>query len=131
MSTIFRFSLECILIHYLKPKLGLSSTATTLELYDLLDTDKLLWKILLVCTSLMNGYGYCTMLVSTLVVVVFTVDKSQQGTVTGLFYLWRSLGTVIGTSFILTTYQKVLNKKLYNYIVLKLNSLENYNKNHT
>lgn len=122
------FSLECILIDYLKPKLGLSSTVTTLELYDLLDTDKLLWKILLVCTSLMNGYGYCTMLVSTLVVVVFTVDKSQQGTVTGLFYLWRSLGTVIGTSFILTTYQKVLNKKLYNYIVLKLNSLENYNK---
>lgn len=122
------FLLECILVDYLKPKLGLDSAVTSLELYNLLDTDKFFWKVLLVITSLMCGYGYCTVLVATLVVVVFTVDKSQQGTVTGLFYLWRSLGTVIGTSFILTTYQKVLNKKLFNYIVLKLGSLENYEK---
>ncbi|KAL6928851.1 hypothetical protein ACO0SA_002181 [Hanseniaspora valbyensis] len=119
---------EAALIDYLKPKLGLSESDSSLTLFNMLDNEHFAWKVLLSITTAANGYGYCTILVATLVVVIFTVEKSKQGTVTGLFYLWRSLGTVFGASLILTTYEKCLESKLFKYLVTEKNDLKSYNK---
>lgn len=118
--------LEAFLIAYLKPMLGLREDASSLAVFNMLDNEHFTWKVLLALTTAANGYGYCTILVSTLVVVIFTVEKSKQGTITGLFYLWRSLGTVFGASLILTTYEKFLQTKLFNYLVIGKNDLKSY-----
>ncbi|XBW36999.1 hypothetical protein QEN19_002579 [Hanseniaspora menglaensis] len=120
--------LETILVSKLKPQLGLAQSDSTMKLFNSLGNDNFTWKVLLCLTTSASGYGYCTVLVSTLVVVVFTVEKAKQGTVIGLFYLWRSLGTVFGASLILTAFEKVLEKNLYNYLVLEMNDLKNYKK---
>lgn len=42
--------------------------------------------------------------------------KSQQGTMTGVFYLWRSIGNVLGASLTLVSYENSLSSMLWNYM---------------
>ncbi|SCU89799.1 LANO_0D06458g1_1 [Lachancea nothofagi CBS 11611] len=74
------------------------------------------WKFIYITSSVFSAFGYGCVLVSVLVSIVFTVPKSQQATLTGVFYLWRSIGSVLGASVTLTTYDLSLNSKLWNYM---------------
>ena len=77
------------------------------------------WKVIFVIGVSSVAFGYSTLLVATLVSIVYTVDKSQQATITGLFYLWRSLGTVLGTSLTLITYENSLMFRLWEFMFNK------------
>ncbi|SCU92301.1 LAFA_0F09384g1_1 [Lachancea sp. 'fantastica'] len=81
-----------------------------------LESNGFLWKCLYVLATVLNSFGYGSLLVSVLVSIVFTVPKSQQATLTGIFYLWRSIGGVLGTSITLTTYDTTLKSKLWSYM---------------
>ncbi|CCE64155.1 hypothetical protein TPHA_0G03150 [Tetrapisispora phaffii CBS 4417] len=74
------------------------------------------WKIIFCIATSLVTFGYASILVATLVSIVHTVEKSQQGSITGLFYLWRSLGNVLGTSITLITYENNLTSKLYKFM---------------
>ncbi|QLQ78152.1 hypothetical protein HG537_0A03990 [Torulaspora globosa] len=79
-------------------------------------SQSLSWKILFVFDSVLVGFGYASLLVATLVSIVFSVEKSQQATVTGIFYLWRSIGNVLGASLTLVIFDKRLAAKLWHYM---------------
>lgn len=70
------------------------------------------WKVVYVFSTVLNSFGYGGVLVAVLVSIVFTVPKSQQATLTGVFYLWRSIGNVLGTSITLALYDLILKSKL-------------------
>ena len=74
------------------------------------------WKVIFICASTCVAFGYSLLLVATLVSIVFTIDRSQQGTMTGIFYLWRSIGNVLGASLTLVVYENSLSKLLWNYM---------------
>lgn len=74
------------------------------------------WTIIYITASSMVAYAYAQLLVATLVSIVFSIHKSQQGTVTGIFYLWRSIGNVLGASLTLVTFEKTLARKLWYYM---------------
>lgn len=78
--------------------------------------DSVWWKIIYISILCIVSFGYATLLVATLVSIVFSIEKSQQGTITGIFYLWRSIGNVLGVSLTLVTYEKSLSTKLWNYM---------------
>ncbi|CUS20643.1 LAQU0S01e11320g1_1 [Lachancea quebecensis] len=71
-----------------------------------------MWKVVYVFSTVLNSFGYGGVLVAVLVSIVFTVPKSQQATLTGVFYLWRSIGNVLGTSVTLALYDLILKFKL-------------------
>lgn len=81
-----------------------------------LKSDSFCWKLIYITSMVFNSYGYASLLVATLVSIVFTVDKSQQATVTGIFYLWRSIGNVLGASLTLSLYDKALSDKLWKFM---------------
>lgn len=74
------------------------------------------WKIIFILALCTVSFGYATLLVSTLVSIVFSIERSQQGTITGIFYLWRSIGNVLGASLTLVVFENSLASKLWNYM---------------
>lgn len=74
------------------------------------------WRIFYVMAMFINSWGYASLLVSTLVSIVFTIPRNQQATITGCFYLWRSIGTVIGASTVLTIFETSVSSKVYKYL---------------
>ncbi|CDO96039.1 unnamed protein product [Kluyveromyces dobzhanskii CBS 2104] len=74
------------------------------------------WRIFYVLAMVLNTWAYATILVATLVSIVFTIPKSQQATITGCFYLWRSIGTVLGANSVLTIFETSITTKLYHYL---------------
>lgn len=80
-------------------------------------SQSMLWKVIFVSASVIVGFGYACLLVSTLVSIVFSIDKSQQATMTGIFYLWRSIGNVLGASLTLVVFQNSLAKLLRTYML--------------
>ncbi|KAL6947207.1 hypothetical protein ACO0QE_002085 [Hanseniaspora vineae] len=123
---IFGLGLESWFLYNLPPNTGdAATTATAVQFF--LDNTKVYWKFILVFTTCLGYYGYCTLLVATLVSIVFSVEKSQQATFTGLFYLWRSIGNVLGASLTLTVFEKSLNVSLYRYFK-KIDDLSVYKK---
>ena len=46
------------------------------------------WKLIYIIALCIVSFGYATLLVATLVSIVFSIERSQQGTITGIFYLW-------------------------------------------
>lgn len=79
-------------------------------------SQSLSWKILFVLNSVLVGFGYACLLVATLVSIVFSVEKSQQATVTGIFYLWRSIGNVLGAALTLVIFDSRLATALWHYM---------------
>lgn len=74
------------------------------------------WTFIYISASCIVSYGYASLLVATLVSIVFSIDKKQQGTVTGIFYLWRSIGNVLGASLTLVAFEKTLANKLWQFM---------------
>ncbi|KAL6942882.1 hypothetical protein ACO0RG_001846 [Hanseniaspora osmophila] len=111
---VFGLGLESWFLYNLPPNVGNhATTATAVQFF--LDNSKVYWKFILVFTTCLSYYGYCTLLVATLVSIVFSVEKSQQATFIGLFYLWRSIGNVLGASLTLTVFEKCLDVSLFKY----------------
>ncbi|SCV01509.1 LAME_0G16666g1_1 [Lachancea meyersii CBS 8951] len=109
--------LSSVLVATLQPdKKSYSQEDNSLSVLLQLDSRGLLWKCIYVVATVFNAFGYGCLLVSVLVSIVFTVPKSQQATLTGIFYLWRSIGSVLGTSITLTTYDLTLKTKLWTYM---------------
>ncbi|CCC67339.1 hypothetical protein NCAS_0A07810 [Naumovozyma castellii] len=88
--------------------------------------NSIMWKIIYALALILVSYGYASLLVATLVSIVFTIEKSQQGTMTGIFYLWRSIGNVLGASLTLVIYENSLAKKLWNYMFETNNKKDSY-----
>ncbi|CAL9730450.1 vacuolar basic amino acid transporter 1 [Monosporozyma unispora] len=74
------------------------------------------WKLIYIIALCIVSFGYATLLVATLVSIVFSIERSQQGTITGIFYLWRSIGNVLGASLTLVVFEKSLASKLWFYM---------------
>lgn len=74
------------------------------------------WRFIFVLATVLVGFGYSCLLVATLVSIVFSIEKSQQATMTGIFYLWRSIGNVLGASLTLVIFDKTLAASLYRYM---------------
>ncbi|SCV00334.1 LAMI_0G04346g1_1 [Lachancea mirantina] len=111
--------LTSLVISFVAPNQTLYSVLTNgsaLSSEYYLESSRIGWKLVYVVGLVLNSYGYGGLLVSTLVSIVFSIDKSQQATVTGIFYLWRSLGNVLGTSLTLSLYQNALKSKLWTYM---------------
>lgn len=81
-----------------------------------LQWDDFRWRVVYVISMVLVSFGYAMLLVSTLVSIVFTIPKSQQATITGCFYLWRSIGTVLGASSVLTIYESSVSSNLYDFL---------------
>ena len=93
--------LAYVVINLTEPAIGVSSTDYAARLFYF-SSNSLWWKVLLVSAGMIIGYGYAGLLVSTLVSIVCSIEKSQQATMTGIFYLWRSIGNVLGVSLTLS-----------------------------
>lgn len=89
-------------------------TVASLNLF--FPSDCVTWKIIYVFASVCVGFGYACLLVATLVSIVFSIEKSQQATMTGIFYLWRSIGNVLGAALTLVIFENSLGKMLWNYM---------------
>lgn len=112
--------LAYIVINGVQP--SLETNYSTIEIISgVLSSDKEWWKLFFLIASVLVAFGYSSLLVSTLVSIVFTIDKAQQGTMTGVFYLWRSIGGVLGESLTLVVYENSLSSKLWNYMFSKGN----------
>lgn len=74
------------------------------------------WKFIFVSATVLVGFGYSCLLVATLVSIVFSIEKSQQATMTGIFYLWRSIGNVLGASLTLVIFDKSVANSLWDYM---------------
>ncbi|CCK70515.1 Vba1p KNAG_0E02560 [Huiozyma naganishii CBS 8797] len=79
-------------------------------------SDSIWWKIVYVGALVIGSSGYASLLVATLVSIVFTVDRSKQGTITGIFYLWRSIGNVLGASITLVVFERSLGRMLWEFM---------------
>lgn len=111
ISQLAGTAINAVLIAKLKPN-QTSHALTDSITQQTLQPEGLLWKIIYVSATVLNTFGYGGVLVAVLVSIVFTVPKSQQATLTGVFYLWRSIGNVLGTSVTLTLYDLTLKAKL-------------------
>ncbi|QPG76371.1 hypothetical protein FOA43_003759 [Brettanomyces nanus] len=67
----------------------------------------------------LTSLGYGSFLVSLLVLVVGEVGMRHQATVTGMNYMFRSMGSVGGVGISLGVYNLMLRKELYHYFVTK------------
>lgn len=67
----------------------------------------------------LESVGYGSFLVSLLVLVVGQVGVSHQATVTGMNYMFRSMGSVSGVGISLGVYNMILYKELYHYFIVK------------
>ncbi|AQZ16093.1 VBA1 (YMR088C) [Zygosaccharomyces parabailii] len=104
--------LAYVVINLTEPAIGVSSTDYAARLFYF-SSNSLWWKVLLVSAGMIIGYGYAGLLVSTLVSIVCSIEKSQQATMTGIFYLWRSIGNVLGVSLTLVIYENSLAKAIW------------------
>ncbi|GAV50707.1 hypothetical protein ZYGR_0Z01300 [Zygosaccharomyces rouxii] len=104
--------LAYVVINGTEPTIGASSSTFAVHWFQF-SSDSIWWKILLVSAGCMVSYGYSGLLVATLVSIVCSVEKSEQATLTGIFYLWRSIGSVLGTSLTLVIYENSLTKSLW------------------
>lgn len=100
-------------INVTEPSVGVDQKLNTNQFIHF-SSESVWWKILLVSAGTIIGYGYAGLLVSTLVSIVCSIEKSQQATMTGIFYLWRSIGNVLGVSLTLVIYENSLAKILWN-----------------
>ncbi|KAF6012819.1 hypothetical protein HII12_002342 [Brettanomyces bruxellensis] len=67
----------------------------------------------------LESVGYGSFLVSLLILVVGEVGISHQATVTGMNYMFRSMGSVSGVGISLGVYNMILYKELYHYFIVK------------
>ncbi|KAL3241240.1 Vba1p [Nakaseomyces bracarensis] len=105
------------LINNLEPSMPFSYNAFLLISKDFrLSSTSYWWVFYYVIALILVSFGYACLLVATLVNIVFTIPKSQQGSVTGIFYLWRSIGNVLGESITLVFYEKGLAKLLWKFM---------------
>ncbi|KAH3668123.1 hypothetical protein OGAPHI_001877 [Ogataea philodendri] len=82
--------------------------------------DRVLWKIALLAGSYsLSGLGYGMFLVSLLIMVVGIVGAKHQAPVTGMNYLFRSIGSVSGAGITLNIYKTVLSTELWHYFIKK------------
>ncbi|ODV95864.1 hypothetical protein PACTADRAFT_2171 [Pachysolen tannophilus NRRL Y-2460] len=88
----------------------------------------LVWRIILVIGLSFIGFGYGIFLVSLLIIVVATVGRSGQAAATGMNYLFRSTGNVLGVSISLSTYNNKVIGSLKSYLADKPNGSEIFEK---
>ncbi|AGO10416.1 AaceriABL040Wp [[Ashbya] aceris (nom. inval.)] len=79
-------------------------------------SDSIIWRTLLTVALMCNSFAYASLLVSILVSIVDTTEKSQQATMIGVFYLWRSIGNTLGTSVPLSLYEMTVARRLWEYM---------------
>lgn len=110
--------LACLLISHLDPALPAGQVLVNAFNSNFLNLkpDSTVWAIIYIIASVLVSFGYSGLLVATLVSIVFTVDRSKQGTMTGIFYLWRSIGNVLGASLTLVVYENSLGKLIKSYM---------------
>lgn len=70
------------------------------------------WKILISGGMSVIGYGHGVFLVSLLITAVAITGKEGQATATGMNYLFRAVGQVLGVGISLSIYENGLLKKL-------------------
>ncbi|AAS50731.1 ABL040Wp [Eremothecium gossypii ATCC 10895] len=79
-------------------------------------SDSIAWRVLLTVALMCSSFAYASLLVSILVSIVDTTEKSQQATMIGVFYLWRSIGNTLGASVPLSVYEFEVARKLWDYM---------------
>ncbi|GAV55498.1 hypothetical protein ZYGR_0AV01290 [Zygosaccharomyces rouxii] len=104
--------LAYVVVNGTKPTIDANSSAFISHWFQF-TSDSIWWKILLVSAGCLISYGYAGLLVATLVSIVCSIEKSEQATITGIFYLWRSIGSVLGTSLTLVIYENSLTNSLW------------------
>ncbi|CCD26394.1 Vba1p NDAI_0H02200 [Naumovozyma dairenensis CBS 421] len=114
-----------LLIGHLNPSLNQLGNVFNIAMENFTSGSRT-WKVIFVFSLLLGSYGYSSILVATLVSIVFTIEKSQQGTMTGIFYLWRSIGNVLGASLTLVLYRNTLAKRLWIYMFETENKPDSY-----
>ncbi|CCH40615.1 Vacuolar basic amino acid transporter 1 [Wickerhamomyces ciferrii] len=96
------------------------------------------WKLSLIIGLTILGFGYGSYLVSLLITVVAITGKEGQAAATGMNYLFRSIGQVLGVGLSLAIYGSEIHNKLKeilqnvdhgDYIYQHLLSDTNYLKN--
>lgn len=109
---------EYITIGHVAPSLSSKEIVSTMINKSTFEmkSESYIWRVIFISAGVCVTFGYSLLLVATLVSIVFTVEKSQQGTMTGIFYLWRSIGNVLGASLTLVVYENTLSKLLWNYM---------------
>lgn len=106
------------LVNHIQPYVPIKDTVkvmASLETFQFASSSSW-WKFIYIFALCIVSFGYATLLVATLVSIVFSIERSQQGTITGIFYLWRSIGNVLGASLTLVAFEKSLAAKLWNYM---------------
>lgn len=76
------------------------------------------WKLIMVSGLTILGFGYGAYLVSLLITVVAICGKEGQAAATGMNYLFRSIGQVLGVGISLAIYDKSILQSL-NQILLQ------------
>lgn len=75
------------------------------------DTD-IGWKVVISLGLVLLGLGYGSVLVSILIALVAFVGKEGQAAATGMNYLFRSIGQVLGVGISLAVYNNTIKKSL-------------------
>lgn len=120
------------LIQNLEPSLsGSAIFGAFVQIGQNISSQSYTWVVIYALALILVSFGYACLLVATLVNIVFTIPKSQQGTVTGIFYLWRSIGNVLGASLTLVFYEKGVSSFLWNYMFNKQHDDYNFSKKNT
>ena len=101
-------TLSCCIVYYWGPYLG-----------DIAPPGgyRTLFTLLLMSASILTSFGYANILVATLVNIVSVYGSSRQATMTGIFYLWRSIGNVLGSSMTLIVFDNSLDKFLRDFLL--------------
>ncbi len=74
------------------------------------------WKVVISVGLTTMGLGYGSYLVSALITVVALVGKEGQAAATGMNYLFRSIGQVLGVGVSLAVYDRSISKKLHSIL---------------
>lgn len=115
---LFGMIISFYLIRHIQPSVPLQDSAKMLlstAIYQFASNSRW-WKLIFILALSAVSFGYAALLVSTLVSIVFSIERSQQGTITGIFYLWRSIGNVLGASLTLMVFEKSLASKIWSYM---------------
>lgn len=109
---LFGLLLAIAVVGGTQPAIGVNSSEIAAHWLQF-SSDSVWWKVSLVAAVCIISYGYAGLLVATLVSIVCSIEKYEQATMTGLFYLWRSIGSVFGASLTLVVYENSLAKTLW------------------
>ncbi|GAA6002939.1 hypothetical protein JCM10207_001909 [Rhodosporidiobolus poonsookiae] len=63
-----------------------------------------------------SGFGFASVITATLIALIASVDRSDMATATGLTYLFRYIGQVVGVASSASLLQAVLNSELHKRI---------------